>query len=150
MIQIGMTLAVLAAVVSCSHPEPPGQVFPQAVDTTKVIRVIDGDTIEGDNGRKIRVLGIDSCKNDTLGGKRATEQANRILAGKIVTVEKEGTVENDRFGRELRYVILPSGEDYAALMVVEDHTEAYKGGDASREYQNKMKVLDSPPRQCEV
>jgi endonuclease YncB( thermonuclease family) len=41
--------------------------------------VVDGDTFWTSDGRKIRVLGIDSCEASTYGGTEATAMAKSQL-----------------------------------------------------------------------
>lgn len=108
-----------------------------------VARVIDGDTFELADGRRVRVLGIDSCEAGTPGGRRATERAETLLIGAgVVTVTREPGVGTDRYGRELRYV-QTDGIDLGESMVVFDHTGVYSGrNDASDEYLARLRDLD--------
>ena len=75
----------------------------------KVIRVIDGDTIELENGYKVRYIGIDTPetvapnKPDGCFGKEASNKNRELVEGKKVKLEKDVS-ETDRYGRLLRYV----------------------------------------------
>lgn len=78
----------------------------------KVIRVIDGDTIEVEiEGRKytVRYIGIntpetvDPRRPVERYGKEASEKNKELVGGKVVTLEKDVS-ETDRYGRLLRYV----------------------------------------------
>jgi len=79
------------------------------VSTYKVTRVIDGDTIELENGQKVRYIGIDTPetvapnKPDGCFGKEATDKNRELVEGKAVRLEKDVN-ETDRYGRLLRYV----------------------------------------------
>ena len=143
-------LSLLATMGGCAVATPESPTSQPPEEPTRVSRVMDGDTFELTTGHKIRVLGINSCESDTPGGVRAKNDARQLLPiNGEVTLEWEGNTDKDRYGRHLRYVLLPDGRDFAQVMVVKNHTEAYKGGDASKDYQDKMLVLDTPPRVCE-
>lgn len=74
-----------------------------------VARVIDGDTIELDDGRIVRYIGIDTPetvhpkKGMECFGNEAKEENKRLVEGYTVTLEKDIS-EVDRYGRLLRYV----------------------------------------------
>ena len=80
-------------------------------EVAKVARVIDGDTIELTDGRRVRYIGIDTPemgdarKNLACFGKEAMEENKRLVDGKTVRLEKDIS-ETDRYGRLLRYVYL--------------------------------------------
>lgn len=82
----------------------------------RVARVVDGDTIELENGDKIRYIGIDTPesvdprKPVECFGKEATEKNRELVERKVVHLEKDIS-EKDHFGRLLRYVWveLPGG-----------------------------------------
>jgi endonuclease YncB( thermonuclease family) len=124
-----------------------------------VADVIDGDTFELADGRRVRVLGIDSCELDTPGGREAREEALPLQGGDVFLRTEPG-VETDRDGRLLRYVqaIIGGGQigDYGLYMVRYDHTGVYQGdNDASGEYVQQLYGADliyaaSPPsgREC--
>lgn len=75
------------------------------------MRVIDGDTIEVENGLKIRYIGIDTPELQSRGrqeqcfAKEAKNKNRELVEGKIIRLEKDVS-ETDRFGRLLRYVYL--------------------------------------------
>lgn len=76
-----------------------------------VSRVIDGDTIELDNGDKVRYIGIDTP--ETLDprkpvqcfGKNASGKNKELVEGKPVWLVKDVS-DKDKYGRLLRYVYL--------------------------------------------
>jgi micrococcal nuclease len=84
-------------------------------DQTKAIvtRIIDGDTIELNDGRKLRYIGIDTPEtvHPTKGvecfGVQASQKNSQLVLGKEVILEKDVS-ETDRYGRLLRYVYLAS------------------------------------------
>lgn len=86
-----------------------------------VLEVIDGDTIEIENGSKVRLIGIDTPETKDprrpVGcfGKEASKEAKKLLEGKIVILQKDVS-ETDKYGRLLRYVFLPLESDQALFV----------------------------------
>lgn len=74
-----------------------------------VTRVIDGDTIELENGERVRYLGIntpesvDPRKPVECFGKEASLKNKELVLNKKVVLEKDIS-EIDKYGRLLRYV----------------------------------------------
>lgn len=79
-----------------------------------VRRVVDGDTIELIDGRKLRYIGIntpesvDPCRPVQCFGKEASLYNRQLVEGKSVRLEKDIS-ESDKYGRLLRYVFLDDG-----------------------------------------
>ncbi len=79
------------------------------VNEVKIKKIIDGDTIEMEDGRKLRYIGIDTPETvdprrpDGCFGKEASEVNKQLVEGKEVRLEKDVS-ETDVFGRILRYV----------------------------------------------
>ncbi len=75
----------------------------------KVVHVYDGDTIKLDDGRKVRLIGIDAPEVESpySNAESFGEESKRYLAfllrGKEVTI-KPGWETCDRYGRTLAYV----------------------------------------------
>jgi micrococcal nuclease len=83
---------------------------PQILDLVKVSRVIDGDTVELEGGRRLRYIGMDTAELNQTGAaacfaKEAYEKNRELVEGKIVSLEKDVS-ETDKYGRLLRYVYL--------------------------------------------
>lgn len=98
-------------------------------ETAHVLRVIDGDTIELTDKRRVRYIGIDTPEigdlDETKPGfsnskarlwkacfaKEAKEENQRLLDGKTVSLIKDVS-DTDKYGRLLRYVYVdpPTGE----------------------------------------
>jgi micrococcal nuclease len=82
---------------------------PQSTASAKVVRVIDGDTIELENGEKVRYIGVNTPelhhpqKGKECFGQEAYEKNKSLVEGKVVTLQKDVS-ETDRYGRLLRYV----------------------------------------------
>lgn len=102
-----------------SAPSPVAQVLGQSTTTLPggelesavVVRVIDGDTIQLQDGRTLRYIGIDTpeTKHPTVGKECYGDQASRrnleLVEGQTVQLEKDVS-ETDRYQRLLRYVWL--------------------------------------------
>ena len=78
-------------------------------ELVEVVRVIDGDTLEVDNGNVVRLLGIDSPEQGNCYYGEAKQALNELVLGRNIRLEKDifGT---DRFNRLLRYVFVPEGD----------------------------------------
>ena len=75
-------------------------------DTTyKVKRVIDGDTIELENGEKVRLIGIDTPEAGQHYGKEASNFTRKMVEGKQVRIIFD-VQKKDRYNRLLAYVFL--------------------------------------------
>jgi len=90
-------------------------VLPCFADPYKVVRVVDGDTLDIEyqgKRERIRLLNVDTPESvhpdqtrNTLLGKQASDYTRKRLAGKWVSLEFEGK-KRGRYGRLLAYVIL--------------------------------------------
>ena len=95
-----------------------------------VKRVIDGDTIELENGKKVRYIGIDTPetvhpnKAAQCYGKESSDKNKSIVEGKKVRLEKDIT-ETDKYKRLLRYVYLEDGTFVNLLLVKEGYARSY-------------------------
>lgn len=89
--------------------------FPLIVDASvlqgKVVRVLDGDTIEVLQGQKpvrVRLLNIDAPEKNQPFGRWSSDQLRRLVAGQSVTVSYTQT---DRYGRVLGRVVTANGTE---------------------------------------
>ena len=78
-------------------------------------RVIDGDTIEVQNGEYVRYLGIDTPERDEPLFDKATDLNRSLLMGRAIVYESDVT-DKDRYGRLLRYVF--AGDVFVNLELV--------------------------------
>jgi micrococcal nuclease len=75
----------------------------------KVVRVIDGDTVEIEGGERVRYIGIDTPetvdprKPVQCFGVEASKKNKEMVEGKMVRLEKDIT-DRDKYNRLLRYV----------------------------------------------
>lgn len=81
----------------------------QSLQTVKVTRVIDGDSIEIEGGQKVRYIGMDTPetvdprKPVQCYGQEASAKNKELVGGKSVRLEKDVS-ETDKYGRLLRFV----------------------------------------------
>lgn len=96
-----------------SQPNVLSTTTPEKIATSeaRVLKVIDGDTIEIDDKKKIRYIGIDAPelhhpkKPVQCFGQEAMNKNKELVEGKIVRLEKDIS-ETDKYGRLLRYVYI--------------------------------------------
>ena len=75
----------------------------------KVVRVVDGDTIEIEGGERVRYIGIDTPetvdprKPVQCFGVEASNKNKELVEGKMVRLERD-TTDRDKYNRLLRYV----------------------------------------------
>ena len=78
---------------------------------TRVSRVVDGDTIELENGSKIRYIGVDTPESVDprrgveCFGKEASERNRALVEGRAVRLESDVS-DTDKYDRLLRYVFV--------------------------------------------
>jgi micrococcal nuclease len=84
-----------------------------------VIRIIDGDTFEIENGDKVRMIGIDAPELKDEGGLESKNYLRLLIENKYVSLIKDEKNNNkDFFGRLLRYVYLKNSD--INLKMIED------------------------------
>jgi len=85
--------------------------------TTKVTRIIDGDTFETETGEKVRLIGINAPEISDIFGQEAKQYLSDLIENKIVELQSDNiSNDRDRYQRLLRYVIL-DGVDINKKMV---------------------------------
>ena len=80
-----------------------GWAAPAPVAADRVGRVIDGDTVQLEDGRTVRYAGINAPEEGQPYYQEATQANNRLVGGKAVRLEFGGR-ETERHGRVLAYV----------------------------------------------
>lgn len=108
-----------------------------------ITRVVDGDTVQLENGEKVRLIGIDTpeawysskLKRDAKRtkkdyktiitmGKKATVITKSLAEGKRVRLEFD--IEKiDRYNRLLAYIYLPDGKMLNAELVKDGYAQVY-------------------------
>lgn len=104
-------------------------------DVYKVVKVVDGDTLDVDIAGKttrLRLIGIDTPevvdprKPVQCFGREASAKAKELLSGQSVRLESDPTQgELDKYGRTLRYVFLSDGRSFNKLMIEEGYAHEY-------------------------
>ncbi len=114
---LALLFTLLPALVSCQD----GSFL-----AVKVVRVVDGDTIQvcciGWKREKVRYIGVNTpeTKHPTRGveyfGKEASEANRKLVEGKTVRLEFD-VQQLDKYGRTLAYVYLEDGTFLNAWLV---------------------------------
>lgn len=92
---------------------------PVSVDSGRVARVADGDTLRLEDGRRVRLVQIDApeAAAECWGVEALRQLAELAPAGSSVRLERDPSLDDrDRFGRLLRYVHV-DGRNLNALLV---------------------------------
>jgi len=132
-IRLAATLVGLAFLVSSCADSAADSPAPNApAELYSVLSVADGDTITVEiagTRERIRLLGIDAPEvNGTTEcfGTEASQYAKGILTGTSVGLVPDPTQDDrDRYGRLLRYVILPDGTDFEAQLIAQGYAHEY-------------------------
>lgn len=90
-----LLLVILLSVIACQGS--PGEFT--------VARVIDGDTFLLQGGEKVRLLGINAPEEGQPYFEEATARLRELVEGRQIKLERD-VVDQDRYGRLLRYVFL--------------------------------------------
>jgi micrococcal nuclease len=72
-----------------------------------VVRVVDGDTIEVEEKIKVRLTGVNAPDRGECYFEESKMMLEALIAGGQVVTEKDSTGK-DRYGRFLRYLMIPS------------------------------------------
>ena len=90
-------------------PFPTLSIASDSAEMAVVKRVVDGDTIELSDGRKVRYIGVDTpeLKGQKCFAQEATEKNRELVEGKTIQMKKDVS-ETDRYKRLLRYVYVDS------------------------------------------
>jgi len=93
------------------------------IEQALVIRVIDGDTIDLEDGSRVRYLGIDTPETGEPYYSEATARNKELVEGKVVYLQK-GKRDSDEYDRLLRYVFT-DGVFVNAELVAQGFATAY-------------------------
>ncbi len=117
----------------------------------KVVKVIDGDTIDvfiDNKTERLRLIGIDTPetvdprKSVQCFGREASNKAKELLDGRFVVLESdESQGERDKYKRLLRYVFLPDGTNFNLFMIAEGYAHEYTY-DEPYKYQSDFKQAE--------
>lgn len=150
-----LIVLVLALILSFVPITSPADVQTVVDGDFAVIRVIDGDTIVvSDPGGEItvRLIGIDSPELARAGNpvecfaEAAKQQMISLVSGQTVTLESDPTQSDlDKYGRSLRYVLLPDGTNVNLEMVRQGFAYEYTY-DVPYVYQTEFKQAEQNAR----
>ena len=98
--------------------EPASGNLPQDAVPAVVIAIVDGDTLDTDQGR-VRVFGVDTPEVGQPYADEATEKAESLVpvSSTIHLWRSPGSDDRDRFGRLVRTVLTADGVDLGAELV---------------------------------
>lgn len=84
------------------------------VESGLVAKVIDGNTVELSDKRRVRYLGLADPKETFCFAKEATAKNKELVLNKTIRIERDAT-NRDQNGKLLRYVYIesPDGEIFA-------------------------------------
>jgi micrococcal nuclease len=78
---------------------------PDPAPLETVARVLDGDTFILSDGRKVRLIGVDTPEKGEAFSNEARDFADSVLVGHAIRIEQE-KIKEDRYGRLLGYVFI--------------------------------------------
>lgn len=122
-VPIGIVIAVITSFVFTGIASQKAPSIPSTAEKALVARVIDGDTIQLDDGRKVRLIGVDTPetvhpqKEVEYYGKEASDFTKSMLEGKEVYLEYD-IQPTDKYGRTLAYIWLSDGTLFNELLVL--------------------------------
>jgi len=88
--------------------------------TAKVIRVIDGDTIEIEGKIKVRYIGVNSPESEQCFANESYLENKKLVEGKTITLIKDVS-DKDKYGRLLRYVYIDPSTSSGQVIFVNDY-----------------------------
>lgn len=115
----------------------------------KVIKVIDGDTIQIEGGKTIRYIGIDTPEtvDPRQGiqcyGAESSAKNKELVEGKMVKLEKDIS-ETDRYNRQLRYIYI--GDTFINLELVKGGYAYASNYPPDVRYQDKFREAEQEAR----
>lgn len=102
-----------------------GEVLSHNTQVTHLVtKVVDGDTLEVEGGKKVRLIGVDTPETGECYFTEAKSRLSALILNKEIVLEKD-TSEVDRYQRLLRYVYL-EGEFINGVLVAEGYARAVR------------------------
>lgn len=75
----------------------------QTTEKVRVAKILDGDTFDLSDGRRVRYIGINTPEQSQCFALEAKTENEKLLAGKKIRLEKDLS-NRDKYGRLLRFV----------------------------------------------
>ena len=75
----------------------------ESLPTSRISKIIDGDTFVLSTGQAVRLIGVDAPEKDDCFSSEATGGLSDLINGKTIRLEKDVS-ETDRYKRLLRYI----------------------------------------------
>lgn len=101
----------------------------------RVVWVHDGDTVTvrlGTKNEHVRLIGVDAAELDdtrpewhALAEQAQAYARSRLKGRDVVLLRDRLCADRDEFGRLLRYLILPGGDDFNLELIRKGHARAY-------------------------
>ena len=96
--------------------------------TFVVVNVIDGDTLDLDNGERVRLAGIDAPESGDCGADTAAATLTALTLGHAVVLEPSDE-DRDQYGRLLRYVVVDGVDAGGTLLMLGQAVPRYNSTD---------------------
>ena len=126
---MGIAITILVLIVIFSGYFILSNPGPDAIEPTGtyVIRVIDGDTVEFNTGKIVRLLCVDTPEKGEEGYLEAKEYLEAILLDKSPKMVQSEYGAIDQYGRALKYLYL--GKILINQLIIDEgHSELYLYG----------------------
>jgi micrococcal nuclease len=124
---VGALALIMGAAGGCGTAavtSEPAAAAAEAVEL-RVINIVDGDTVDLSDQRRVRLLGIDAPERGECGFEQASEFARATLLNQQVDVVPDPTQDGiDAYGRSLLYIDI-SGRDYSRAVTGAGWAEHY-------------------------
>jgi len=91
-------------------------------EKTKVISIIDGDTVTIKNGLLVRMVGIDAPNRGKFGYQKAIDFLSFLSTNKQVVLEYDA-YQDDKYGRILAYIWIPCIKELSRYCRMEHNNE---------------------------
>ena len=112
-----------------------------------VTKVVDGDTIDIENGDRIRLSGINAPETGECGYDEASDALTELIIGKQVYLEMDET-DTGKYGRSLRYIYL-DGFSVNGHLVEEGYVKVFDKYNASTKRYEEYKELEQIAQEFE-
>jgi len=121
---LAVTVLLRPAPSPVASPAPTSSSYRETPEISVVARTIDGDTVELEDGRRVRYLGVDAPETDAnpnLGraepyGPEAAAFNRQLVERQVVWLLSD-TTDRDDYGRLLRWVFLADGTFVQAELI---------------------------------